>query len=366
MRADAASVPRANDDDDEELLDSGVLADEGPPFVSDASPDADSLLASLLGELQAQRRTSLSVLVGPDHEALVSNTHVKAEHDRRLFAAALLEAFRVPSRQLVATQQLVLRGARALGRDGRPAPWQADLVFRFLQIVVHDEEAARTVAAHAASRSADNPRAGLGMQVPVYDVVFVSVLHACRMRVPVRVCLSGDERFLLPPDQGALLRQEGAGQLLQVTVSSLPERMLSSMSDAVAVKFGSLLCQQLSQWWQQFPAASPPPAGVSVALAQPYLKKVAEGHYSCGGVQVHLSFETLPSCVPVTFSLPRCLWRSCFPFVLAVRGAAAFDVGWPAGTWPAARCAARLWAPPLCWSRALRCETAVCCCLCSQ
>ena len=104
MRADAASVPRADDDDDEELLDSGVLADEGPQFASDASPDADSLLASLLGELQAQRRTSLSVLVGPDHEALVSNTHVKAEHDRHLFAAALLEAFRVPSRQLIATQ----------------------------------------------------------------------------------------------------------------------------------------------------------------------------------------------------------------------------------------------------------------------
>ena len=76
-------------------------------------------------------------------------------------------------------------------------------MFRFLQIVVHDEEAARTVAAHAASRSADNPRAGLGMQVPVYDVVFTSVLHARRMCVPVRVCLSGDERFLLPLDQGA-------------------------------------------------------------------------------------------------------------------------------------------------------------------
>ena len=180
-----------------------------------------------------------------DSLKLVTDVHVRSEHDRHLFAEAMLELLGAPDGVLVAVQRLTLRAVSVLGSDGRASRVQRS--HDLLQVVVEHSSIAHSVVREA---NGDAPLGAVYDRVPERLARFDSEWPGRgRVSVRFRVVLAGDEARLFPPDSSVVLRAERRGRALEAIVTSLPEAMLSSMSPAVAHAAGQLLVRQLQHWW---------------------------------------------------------------------------------------------------------------------
>ena len=257
-------------------------------------PDVSALVDALLGEMQAVSRHALVVRVADNKLSLVTDKHVRTEHDRHLFADAMLELLGAPQGSLVAVQRLTLRATSVLGPDGR-APRAPQRPHDLLQVVVEDTQTAHAVVREA---NGDAPSAAVYDRAPERTARFVSEHDGRFVLVPFRVVLAGDEARLFPPDSSVVLRAEGNGRALEAVVTALPEAMLNSMSSAVAQAAGRLLLTELQHWWSRQGPPNAHPTGVALTDCRAYCKRLASGRFSCGGLRLLVCFDRLPFCVP--------------------------------------------------------------------
>ena len=89
--------------------------------------------------------------MAPAFASLFTSVHVKAEHDRHLFAGALLDLLGVGLDKLVGAQRISLRATHALGADGKAVRTHMQKSFDFLQVV---DESSALAAARAARGAA--------------------------------------------------------------------------------------------------------------------------------------------------------------------------------------------------------------------
>ena len=162
-----------------------------------SGPDVSDLVDALLGEMSAVNRHALIVRVDDDSLKLVTDVHVRSEHDRHLFAEAMLELLGAPDGVLVAVQRLTLRAVSVLGSDGRASRVQRS--HDLLQVVVEHSSIAHSVVREA---NGDAPLGAVYDRVPERLARFDSEWPGRgRVSVRFRVVLAGDEARLFPaPD----------------------------------------------------------------------------------------------------------------------------------------------------------------------